>query len=439
MHRYFYVSMHAGYGDKCPLHEQYCYNGLSLSTISEITEYYYAHSHYMQHSPDSQQFLEEDMDLLQLVTPTMTSEKEIWQKEEEERRWKEEEERRQKEEEERRQKEEEERRQKEEEERRQKEEEERRQKEEEETRQKEEDERRFKAEVERRRKQEEERMRKEEEERRRKEEEKAFRNLAKHVKKCSEEAGIVTSHRNYGSRRMHQSADEFEAIFTTAAYILFGTVGAAGVLTLATGGLAAALLGVGVGGGVAALIYYITKEISRNNRLMETDAWIMSDRENFKKLLTASTVLERALNELERLNIYTYQANIYLREHCGFSEESDISIDYLKELQHSLTRTLDIVRKKGLASGNQEAIKRATEEVEKRIKEFLEGDQHATGWWDATHYTDTQGIGRVGGEVFWSSRKRPPVGDLLRTLGEAITNDDEMGPIKKMGKLYDSC
>ena len=258
------------------------------------------------------------------------------------------------------------------------------------------------------------------------------------MKVCAKEASTVTFHRDYGSRRMKTSADEFDAIFTSAVkYLIVGgaVAGGLGILaSVATGGMAAPLVGVGVAGGLAAFLVMIAKWISANERLKETDSWIMRDRVNFRKLLLASSLLEEALKELERLGLHYYEANTYLRKHCGFP----IDVDSLMEIQRDLKRTLDILRRKGLESGEQEAIQQTTTEVENRIQEFLEGNQHITGWWDATLYTDTQGIGRVGGEVAWNSRKRPPVGDLLRELGHAISNDEEMEPIRKMGKLYGS-
>jgi hypothetical protein len=284
------------------------------------------------------------------------------------------------------------------------------------------------------------------EEERRQEEgcEEVFRNLAKHVNACAEDARTIISHRDSGFERLHRSAKEFDDIFTRAVqYLIFsgaiaGTVTIA--LTLLTGGLAAGLVGFTIAGGLAAFLVMILKWISENQLLRETDSWIMRDRANFKNLLTASDCLEEALKELEHLELDKHEANMYLRKHCGFR----IDVDSLMEIQHDLKRTLDILRRKGLASGDEEAIKRTTEDIEKRIQEFLEsyeqgnqqGNQHVSGWWDATFYTDTRGIGRVGGEVAWRRRKRPPVGDLVRVLAKAISIDKEMGPIKKMGKFH---
>lgn len=254
------------------------------------------------------------------------------------------------------------------------------------------------------------------------------------MKECTKEARTVASYRDYGSQRMKESADEFDEIFIRAEkYLFYGTVTAATVgiaAAVLTGGMAAPVVGAGVAAGVAYFIVMILKWISENRLLRETDDWIMSDRENFKNLLKASDFLNEALEELESLKLSKHEANMYLRQHCGFS----IDIDLLKDLK----RTLDILRGKGLASGDEETQKRATEEVEKRMQEFLEYNRRVPGWWFATIYTDTEGIGRVGGEVTWRIRKRAPVGDLVRVVADAMSEDKEMGPIKKIGKLYDN-
>ena len=268
---------------------------------------------------------------------------------------------------------------------------------------------------------------KEERNRKRKieEERKQYQEFKTNLHACSERASVIINHRERGAERMRVAGNELDSIFGGMMVILLGAAAGSvvgiGLGFLFTGGLAApAIAGAVAGGGLVYTISKITTKIRENAELRRTDAWIMEDRENFKQLLISLKLLDIHWEKLTKL------------------PNSDWELQEFKKIRSDLDEALNIIRRKGYESGKKEDIHDATVQVENEIRQYLESQQQPDSLWYMPLFTDTEGIGRVGGGVLWRSRKRPPVKDLLNNMGEAISKADRMEPIRKLANIKKS-
>lgn len=256
------------------------------------------------------------------------------------------------------------------------------------------------------------------------------------AKKIAGAASKMHSERKLGSKRMRESGDALEAMFTILMYTIIGTatglvLGAtiAAALTPFTGGLStpiaialAGTLAAGglVGGVTAAGVQYMRKKMKENAILDQTNNWILEDRARCEQLMQLITEFDRYWKALETL----FPSRNAMDEHfrrCGIdAKELRGCYEEVKELSRRW-------REHGFGLHSEDHIRKA----EEAVRTFLQTGPFRNSLLNAvTLFVDLETIGGIGYDVAYKKRKRPPIRELLRSIADGI--EEDAAPAKRM-------